>query len=179
VQEVQNGQPLKEEALTEEQSIRSNAVLASLRKGATVSAACEAADVSRSQWYEWLKKYPNLRRQALENETAAVAIVEDVLFAGALMALSDPRYQTSVIFFLKSRKRKVYGDRVSVVDETKVEAALRGLSDEQLAELATNAAIELIAKSEGVVGAFLSGDTTTAAEPEVVGRIEGTGITIP
>lgn len=91
--------------------LKRKVILASLRKGCSVSAACKNAKVGRTAFYEWLKTDKSFRAKVRENEAAAIQIQEDVLFSNALRAEDDPKYQSSNFFWLKNHAPERYADK--------------------------------------------------------------------
>ena len=68
---------------TEKREAMYTALFESLRGGASLTAACKAAGISRSSVYADMKKDGTIRARIMEIEKACIAIVEDALFAKA------------------------------------------------------------------------------------------------
>lgn len=169
----QNLQVLKAE-LTEDQFLRASAVLVSVRDGASLEDACEAADITRRTWYNWMDKHPLLKQIVSQIKTARVATCKGILYECALKARENPRYQPSLFFLLERELRDEYGPRV-MIDREKAEGAARAISNEQLAELTHAAARALVAESTDAVGSLIAGITATATTDEVAGGVESAG----
>ena len=78
-------------------------ILTSLSRGATRSAACRAAGLARRTLYNWVEQDPDFREQVEEAELEAIENVEGVAYECAIMAADDPRYQRSMLAFLKAK----------------------------------------------------------------------------
>lgn len=167
-------QPLKAE-LGEDQLIKAQAILTSIRNGASINDACEAADITRKTWYNWQDRFPELRQLVTVQKAARVETVKGILYECALKAREDSKYQTSVIFLLKTECREIYGDRLSYVDETKAEAIAKALNDDELAEHITTAAIALAGESQEAVEDLITRIRAKAAAEKVSAGTEGAG----
>lgn len=80
---------------------KKKAVIASITKGVSRAAACEAASVGRRTFYNWMDADAAFRADVERAERENVGTVESVGLACALKAEVDPRYQTALIFWLK------------------------------------------------------------------------------
>ncbi|MCZ7608482.1 MAG: hypothetical protein M5U25_21055 [Planctomycetota bacterium] len=82
---------------------RLNIILDLVAEGVTVTSACKKAGVSKKTFYAWMNTDPEL----LSRYEAALIDrhndVAEVIQLCALKALSDPRYQTSAIFYAKCK----------------------------------------------------------------------------
>lgn len=74
-----------------------------ISEGSTVDAACKAAGTQRQTYYRWLNQDPALmaRHEAVQHDLHQK--VAEVAKLCALKAIDDHRYQTSMIFYLKSK----------------------------------------------------------------------------
>jgi hypothetical protein len=104
-------------------------ILLAIAAGNTYAKTAQIVDLAESTIYKWLKEDPEFKRYCHEAREQSVEICEQVLVACAQKAFSDPRYQTSLIFLLKSRKREVYGDRVEQVLDVKTDEIKNDLQD--------------------------------------------------
>lgn len=77
------------------------AILESLRGGATKTDACKAAGVGRTTFYDWLKADETLGPRVEEAQAEAIEIVEGSLFKAATTPNKAGTYNTvAQIFFL-------------------------------------------------------------------------------
>lgn len=74
------------------------ALLTSIRNGASVVSACEAAAISRGSFYAWCKEDLKLKDQVEESKSSRVTFVEDALYKQALKGNI-----AAIIFFLKNK----------------------------------------------------------------------------
>jgi hypothetical protein len=89
---------------------RKKKILVALKGGATRQDALRQASkptkVSTSTFYAWLDNDPKFHAAVIEAENQAgnfrVPRAKDALLQCALKAVDDPRYQTSLIFYLKT-----------------------------------------------------------------------------
>ncbi len=84
-------------------SPRQQAILASLARGTSRTAACHSARVSRRTLYNWIKADPTFAQAVEEAESGAIAQAEDLAYACAMKAADDPRYLRALFFWLKHR----------------------------------------------------------------------------
>jgi hypothetical protein len=82
--------------------------LTHLRRSGSISAACRAAKVGRRTIYDERARNPEFDETIREIAEECVEEVESTLYQRALSGASD----TAIIFFLKSHKPEVYGDRL-------------------------------------------------------------------
>lgn len=166
---TQHLQLLKAE-LTEDQFLRAQAVLTSVRDGASLEDACEAADITRRTWYNWMDKHPLLKRIVSNIRNSRVATCKGILYECALQARTNPRFQPSLFFLLERESREEYGNRYTYVDDTEAAAIAKAMTDEQLAKHITEAAIALTKRSSQAVGHLVAGSgAQVAAEPVEAG----------
>lgn len=79
-------------------------VLESLSSGSTVDAACRAAGISRSVFYDWRKKDAEFAEAVERAQMVAVSVVEDALFLKATRGEKDGRGNVvAMIFWLCNR----------------------------------------------------------------------------
>ena len=78
------------------------AIVKYLEEGISRAGACRAAGVSRRNFYYWLDDDIFFHKRVNDAQKLAVETVECVAFACALKAEKDPRYQTTLIFWLKA-----------------------------------------------------------------------------
>lgn len=60
------------------------ALLRSFREGATITAACKAADVSRNTLWLWCRYWPNLNKRIEEIKSCRVGYVVDAVYINAM-----------------------------------------------------------------------------------------------
>ena len=113
------------------------AILLSLESGSSRVAACEAASVGRSTFYEWLEKDEGFREAVEAVERALIETVESVALACALKAEDDPRYVRAMLAWLDNKAEWGRRDPLRFIN-------LDDLSDEELAALAHGEPIETI-----------------------------------
>lgn len=77
-------------------------------KHGTVAAACSAARIGRTTWYDWRTNDPEFNRLAGEAEEAVTDALEEV---AQLRATMPEGSDTLLIFLLKARRRALYGDK--------------------------------------------------------------------
>lgn len=82
---------------------RLNYIFSLVRLGATVDSAARKCGTTRKSFYSWLNNDPELMAHYEEIKIELHDKVGEVAKLCALKALTDPRYQTSMIFYLKSR----------------------------------------------------------------------------
>jgi hypothetical protein len=79
------------------------ALLLSLSRGTTRTAACHAARTTRRALYHWIVQDPDFA-EAVENaEAGAIAVAEELAFTCAMKAAEDPHYLRALFFWLKHR----------------------------------------------------------------------------
>jgi hypothetical protein len=93
------------------------ALLESLDKGATVTAACESAGIARKTFYEWLKEDLNFCNEISHSQQGAILTVEDALYRNATQGGKGFGDTTAQIFFLCNREP----DRWKNVNRVEVE----------------------------------------------------------
>lgn len=77
-------------------------------RGATVTAACKYAGISRKTWYEWLKD-PEFKAQVEAAENQVTDAIEQTAVEKA--CAGDTQLLT---FMLKNRRRDKYAERIEV-----------------------------------------------------------------
>ena len=77
------------------------AIVASLLDGASRLAACPAAKVGRSTFYNWLDEDEAFAKQVAKAEVWAVETMESVIYAAGLKSEEDPRYLRAAIRWLE------------------------------------------------------------------------------
>lgn len=90
------------------EAVRAKALVA-FRKTGTVQAACEAASIARKTWYDWVAN-DSAFQEAVDEATD---FVTDDLEKEAIKRAKEGS-DTLIIFLLKSRRRHIYGDKVTV-----------------------------------------------------------------
>ena len=119
------------------QDIQREAILVSLESGSSRVAACAAASVGRSTFYEWLEKHEGFAEAVEAVERALIETVESVALACALKAEDDPRYMRAMLAWLDNKAGWGRRDPLRFIN-------LDDLSDEELAALAHGEPIESI-----------------------------------
>ena len=119
------------------QDIQREAILVSLESGSSRVAACAAASVGRSTFYEWLEKHEGFAEAVDAVERALIETVESVALACALKAEDDPRYMRAMLAWLDNKAGWGRRDPLRFIN-------LDDLSDEELAALAHGESIESI-----------------------------------
>ena len=119
------------------QDTQREAILLSLESGSSRVAACAAASVGRSTFYEWLEKDEGFREAVEAVERALIETVESVALACALKAEDDPRYVRAMLAWLDNKAEWGRRDPLRFIN-------LDDLSDEELAALAHGEPIETI-----------------------------------
>lgn len=97
---------------TERTPKKERALLAKLSEGKSIVAACRAANVGRSTYYEWREKYPDFRQAADDAIEDGTDLLEDEAHERATR--DENPSDTLLIFLLKARRRKKYGDHQSL-----------------------------------------------------------------
>ncbi len=100
VKKIKPNQPPPED-LANNKRDRQPVIIESLRHGATVRAACRAADISHETFYKWCERDAKFKKQVLAAKQSSVFQVEDALFESAKIPL--PGHATDRIFFLCNR----------------------------------------------------------------------------
>ncbi len=109
----------------------------SLESGSSRVAACAAASVGRSTFYEWLEKDEGFCEAVEAVERELIHSVESVVLACALKAEDDPRYVRAMLAWLDAKAGWGHRDPLRFIN-------LDDLSDEELAALANGEPIETI-----------------------------------
>ena len=118
----------RDEAMTDRVRARKRAViLQSLEQGSSRTDASKAAGICRRTLYNWMEADAAFREAVDDAELAAVETVEDVAFRCATKAEDDPRYQTSMLFWLKCRARWTERQRAEEAKHVEVEDARKRL----------------------------------------------------
>jgi hypothetical protein len=86
--------------------------LAELRKVGTLSTAVNNTGIGRTTVYEWMREDAAFADDVDKARDEGAGVLEEVLDKCAAKAMSDPRYQTSLIFRLKALKPNKYGESV-------------------------------------------------------------------
>ena len=94
----------------------------------SISAAASAAGVGRRTVYDERARNPEFDQAVVEATAACVEAVEATLYQRALSGASD----TAIIFYLKTRKPEIYGDRLTA---QKIEAIREQARREVIAEM--------------------------------------------
>ncbi len=113
------------------------AILVSLELGSSRVAACAAASVGRSTFYEWLEKDEGFCEAVEAVERELIHSVESVALACALKAEEDPRYVRAMLVWLENKADWGRRDPLRFIN-------LDDLTDEELAALANGEQIETI-----------------------------------
>lgn len=119
------------------QDLQREAILVSLESGSSRVAACAAASVGRSTFYERLEKHEGFAEAVDAVERALIEMVESVALACALKAEEDPRYMRAMLAWLNNKAGWGRRDPLRFIN-------LDDLSDEELAALAHGEPIESI-----------------------------------
>ena len=85
-------------------------LLMAVAAGANYREACRLAKCNDTTIFNYQRVDPDFKKMLEEAKERSVILFEDVLDNCARKAEHDSKYQTSLIFLLKSRKREVYGD---------------------------------------------------------------------
>jgi len=88
-----------------------------------VSIACTAADISRKNAYKWRDKTPDFK-EAWDNITEVCVDETERFLTLVSQGKEDakPCQVTAAIFMLKCRRRKVYGERFVIDEDTPPDA---------------------------------------------------------
>ena len=106
---------------------RVGAILASLRKGATLGAACAANGISQQCFWKWRCADPALYKMTRDIMQSRVEIVADALYTNA----TEHNNVAAQIFFLKNRSNGEWRDEQHIKADVRVEQ-IEKLSDEEL-----------------------------------------------
>lgn len=87
-------------------------ILRSLARGATRTAACGAARISRQTFYEWLKEIPDFKLMVSHAEGLARAVVEDKLWG-----LIESGDGAAIRFFLQTRYGKDFRRADTIINQ--------------------------------------------------------------
>ena len=91
-------------ALTdEERKAKKEAIIESIFDGCSKALAARGAGVPRRTLYNWLQEDDEFRLSVNAARMAAVNTMEEVAFVCGLKAEENPRYQTSMVFWLKAQ----------------------------------------------------------------------------
>lgn len=93
---------------THSDATKARALRAYARTG-TVKAACEAAQIARRTWYDWMQDDEAFAKAAVDAREA----VADELVEEAVQRAKDGS-DTLIIFLLKSMRRSEYGDKQTI-----------------------------------------------------------------
>lgn len=115
-------------------------LFAKLRRGYSVSAACKAAGIGRTAYYEWREADPEFASEADDAIETGTDVLEDVARTRATRS-SD----TLLIFLLKARRPEKFRERHAV----DINLVIRQKA-EKLAEQIGIPVDELIAEAEAV-----------------------------
>ena len=97
-------------------------VLELLAVHAFVEAACRQAGCSKKTFYQFKERYQDFAEEAQQAMERAIMELEATGWACARKAMTDPRYQTTLIFALKSKaawretRRLEHGGRLTFAD---------------------------------------------------------------
>lgn len=109
--------------------------LVALKDAGTISGAARISQVGRRTVYDELARNPDFKADVDQILTECVELVEETLFQMAL----DPDKTTDRIFYLKTRKPEVYGDKLrqDQIDSIKRQATQEAIEklDEELQRL--------------------------------------------
>ena len=101
-----------------------------LKWGTTRESACAYAWIWRTTFYQWLEADKNFRTRVEDCEEYRIHIVED-----QKRKLVEKGYRPTIEKELKSRRSKVYGDKVT--QEVNMNVNLKEMSAEELLALVT------------------------------------------
>lgn len=101
--------------------------LVELRKYGTITATAQAVNVGRRTVYDELARNPDFAKDVQDVQSECVELIEATLYQAAL----NPDNTTDRIFFLKTRKPEVYGDKLrqDQIDQIKREARQETLGE--------------------------------------------------
>ncbi|KKK93643.1 hypothetical protein LCGC14_2690830 [marine sediment metagenome] len=74
-----------------------------ISEGYTVSASCKWAGITRKSFYHWINHDPELLARYEEAQIELHEEISEIGKLAALKALTDPRYQSSLQFYLRSK----------------------------------------------------------------------------
>jgi transposase-like protein len=94
----------------EKNAERKEAMIAALAEGATWEEAAERVGVSDRTLYRWCAADPDLAARAAKARDAADDMVEAITFRNCCDP--DSAHNTLRMFWLKSRRREVYGEKL-------------------------------------------------------------------
>jgi len=87
----------------EQRQVRVDYILSLVEMGVPVCKAAEEGGVSYRTFKRWLNNSPDVLSQYEDAKLVIADKIKEVAGLCALRALDDPRYQTSLIFWLKCR----------------------------------------------------------------------------
>lgn len=107
------------------------------RNRGIISGACDAADISRTTFYEWLKNDPEFALEVEEINESAIDFVESKLYQkingvecatitqkGETVIYELPPSDTAIIFYLKTKgKKRGYIEKTEIDMRAKVAAS--------------------------------------------------------
>ena len=153
------------------QDIKKETLLQSLEKGSSISRACEAANVGRSTFYEWVKDDPRFRELVRQSEAASIASMEDALWVTGMKG-----HVTAQIFFLTNRDPDRWKDvkRVESEDVTKkTDADLDREINSYLAKLQGESGIPVVDQRETETPGFEVGTDVGSKSTVACGKDDG------
>lgn len=103
----QNATPEQKQTLWDrKRAERMECLLSNLANGNSRARSCEYAGLSRQAFYDWLRHDADFAWRVEMAELEATSEAESVLFACAMMAEEDPRYQRSLKLYLERQDRR-------------------------------------------------------------------------
>ena len=102
-------------------TIKKKAIIESLKEGSSIFSACKGAEISRKQFYVWLKKDKKFAEEIEDAKKSRIHIVEDALYKKAIEGNLG-----AIIFLLCNRDsnnwknpQRIEGTLKAVFDPTK------------------------------------------------------------
>lgn len=87
----------------EQRGIRLHLIFAAMTQGIRIYDSCKLHGVTYRSFHRWINKDPELMAMYEQAKKELHEQVGEMAKLCALKALDDPRYQTSMIFYLKSK----------------------------------------------------------------------------
>ena len=110
------------------QAIRKKLFIANFADmGGNIGQTCKLLKMARRTYYLWMQGDDKFKKKVDETEQSFVDNVESAAYATALEGST-----TMQQFILKSKRRKVYGDRIEVDSTNKITLALNRFTDDEL-----------------------------------------------
>jgi|SRR5665213_1155345 len=100
------------------------AIIESLAANTSITAACKAAGVTPTSYYNWIDNDPEFATKCRAAMNSRIHVMKDVAFSNALKSSTDPRYQTSMLAWMNNEGGWVNPSK----QEVKVTTSLEELS---------------------------------------------------